>query len=209
MQQPEISIHPLIGRLLFISEAHEKFYYEKLEEVRYQDVYHKALCYCRGISDDTRRNANRIYDFETGCVKTECLHEGWQTSGSVKVVRMAFNLYCNGTPSVDDYKDAEEQINECRQYSVEELFWCAYAPYFWQAIQIRYPETVCPVWRSRLMLKVRLMGTKNDIKWFGKILQRNPKIEVTEFSDLYPNKGTKKFHRAYVEVRKSNVKENQ
>lgn len=59
------------------------------------------------------------------------------------------------------------------------------------------------------MLKVRLMGTKNDIKWFGKILQRNLKIEVTEFSDLYPNKGTKKYHRAYVEVRKSNVKENQ
>ena len=37
----------------FISEAHEKFYYEKLKEVRYQDVYHKALCYCLGISDDT------------------------------------------------------------------------------------------------------------------------------------------------------------
>lgn len=126
--------------IIFISEAHEKFYYEKLKEVRYQDVYHKALCYCLGINDDTRRNANNIYDFKTGCVKTECLHEGWQTSGSVKVVRMAFNLYCNGTPSVDDYKDAEEQINECRQYTVEELFCCAYAPYFWQAIQIRYPE---------------------------------------------------------------------
>lgn len=69
------------------------------------------------------------------------------------------------------------------------------------------PETVCPVWRSRLMLKVRLMGTKNDIKWFGKILQRNSKIEVTEFSDLYPNKGTKKFYRAYVEVKKTNVAE--
>ena len=126
--------------IIFISEAHEKFYYEKLKEVRYQDVYHKALCYCLGINDDTRRNANRIYDFKTGCVKTECLHEGWQTSGSVKVVRMAFNLYCNGTPSVDDYTDAEEQINECRQYTVEELFCGAYAPYFWQAIQIRYPE---------------------------------------------------------------------
>ena len=126
--------------IIFISEAHEKFYYEKLKEVRYQDVYHKALCYCLGINDDTRRNANRIYDFKTGCVKTECLHEGWQTSGSVKVVRMAFNLYCNATPSVDDYTDAEEQINECRQYTVEELFCCAYAPYFWQAIQIRYPE---------------------------------------------------------------------
>ena len=29
------------------------------------------------------------------------------------------------------------------------------------------------------MLKVRLMGTKNDITWFRKILQRNPKVEVT------------------------------
>ena len=57
------------------------------------------------------------------------------------------------------------------------------------------------------MLKVRLMGTKNDITWFGKILNNNSKIEVTEFSDLYPNKGTKKFYRAYVEVRKSNVAE--
>ena len=56
------------------------------------------------------------------------------------------------------------------------------------------------------MLKVRLMGTKNDIKWFGKILQRNPKIKVTEFSDLYPNKGTKKFYRACVEVKKINVR---
>ena len=94
--------------IIFISDAHEKFYYEKLNEVRYKDVYHKALCYCLGISEDTRRNINRIYNFKTGCVKTECLQEGWQTSGSVKVIRMAFNLYCNGTPSVDDYSDAEE-----------------------------------------------------------------------------------------------------
>jgi hypothetical protein len=51
------------------------------------------------------------------------------------------------------------------------------------------------------------MGTKNDITWFGRLLRRSPKIEVTEFSDLYPNKGTKKFYRAYVEVRKSNIEE--
>ena len=39
------------------------------------------------------------------------------------------------------------------------------------------------------MLKVRLMGTKNDIAWFQKILQRHPKIEVMELSELYSNKG--------------------
>ena len=127
-------------KIVFISEAHEKFYYEQLNRVRYQDVYHKTLCYCLGISDDTRRNINSIYDFKSGCVKTECLHEGWQTSGSMKVVRMAFNLYCNSTPSVDDYKDAEEQVNECNRYTVEDLLCCAYAPFFWQAVQIRYPE---------------------------------------------------------------------
>lgn len=128
--------------IIFISDAHEKFYYEKLQEVRYQDVYHRALCYCLGINGDTRKNADRIYNFKTGSVKTKCLHEGWQTSGSLKVVRMAFNLYCNSTPSVWDYEDAEEQVNECRQYTVEDIFCCAYAPYFWQAIQIRYPEYV-------------------------------------------------------------------
>lgn len=130
------------GKIIFISDAHEKFYYEKLKEVRYQDVYHKALCYCLGICNDTRENAYRIYDFKTGNVKTECLHEGWQTSGSQKVVRMAFNLYCNGTPSVYDYEDSEEQLSECKLYSVEDLFCCGYALFFWQAIKIRYPEYV-------------------------------------------------------------------
>ena len=43
--------------IIFISDEHEKFYYEKLKEVRYLDVYHKALCYCLGINNDTRRNA--------------------------------------------------------------------------------------------------------------------------------------------------------
>ena len=81
-----------------------------------------------------------VYDFETGCVKPACLYEGWQTSGSKKIVRMAFNLYCNGTPSVDEDTTTDEQLYECRQYSVEELFCCEYALYFWQAVQIRYPE---------------------------------------------------------------------
>lgn len=44
------------------------------------------------------------------------------------------------------------------------------------------------------MLKIRLMGTKNDITWFKKIMQRHPKVEVLEMSDLYPNKGTDKYY---------------
>ena len=125
----------------FSGQKHKDFYLEYLPKCRYQDVYHEALVYCLGISDDTRRNAERIYDFQSGCVKTECLQEGWITSGSARIVRLAFNLYCNGTPSVSDYEnDAEKALNESREYSVEEVFCCTYAPYFWEAVKIRYPE---------------------------------------------------------------------
>ena len=52
------------------------------------------------------------------------------------------------------------------------------------------------------MLKIRLQGTKNDIKWFKKILERHPKVEVNEFSEFYQNKGTKRYYRVYTEVLK-------
>ena len=56
-----------------------------------------------------------------------------------RVIRMAFNLYCDGMPSV---KCTRQKIEECQNYSVSELFCCSYAPFFWQAIQLRYPEYV-------------------------------------------------------------------
>lgn len=126
--------------ITFKNKEHEKFYHEYLPKCRYQDEYHKALVYCLGISEDTRKNVKRIYDFRTGYVQTECLQEGWITSGSARIVRMAFNLYCNNAPSVNDYEDAEEQLKESRRYTVEDLFYCGYARYFWEAIKIRYPE---------------------------------------------------------------------
>lgn len=39
----------------FKNDKHEKFYLEYLQKCRYQDVYHKALVYRLGISDDTRK----------------------------------------------------------------------------------------------------------------------------------------------------------
>ena len=95
--------------MVFANEEHEKFYYEKLEKARYQDCYHKALIYILGISEDTRSHFSQIYDIKSGYIKTECLHQGWQASRSVRVVRLAFNLYTNGTPSVDDYKRTNDE----------------------------------------------------------------------------------------------------
>lgn len=126
--------------LVFVNEEHEKFYHEKLEQARSQDCYHKALIYILGICEDTRRHFGHIYDIKSGCIKPECLRQGWQTSGSVRVVRLAFNLYTDGTPSVDDCKSKDDQIDECRGYSVGDIFCCSYAMYFWEGIKLRYPE---------------------------------------------------------------------
>ncbi len=130
--------------ITFKNQEHEMFYMNCLSKCKRQDVYHKALVYCLGISGDTRRNVERIFDFKKGSVRSKCLEEGWITSGSAKVVRMAFNLFCNGTPSAYAL-EGEEKIKECRRYTVEDLFCCEYAIYFWEAIKIRYPEYCFPI----------------------------------------------------------------
>ena len=99
-------------KITFKNKEHEKFYNTYLSKCRYQDAYHKSLVYCLGLSEDTRRNVNRIYDFKTGFIKPECLQEGWQTSGSEKIVRIAFNLYTDGTPTTDEYDDTEEGLTD-------------------------------------------------------------------------------------------------
>lgn len=82
--------------IIFNGKEHEEFFWTYLQKCRYQDAYHLALVYCLGIDRDTRAHIDRIYDFRQGTVKTECLYEGWQTRGSLKIVRIAFNLYCKG-----------------------------------------------------------------------------------------------------------------
>ena len=128
----------------FKDRDHEMFYKNVLPRCRRQDVCHKALVYCIGINGDTRQCAERIFDFDQGRVKTECLEEDWITSDSARVIRMAFNLFCNGTPSVSDF-EGDGKVKECQRYTVEELFCCEYAVYFWEAVKLRYPEYCFPV----------------------------------------------------------------
>jgi len=101
--------------IVFKDQEHEMFYRSSMPKCGQQDVYHKALVYCLGISGDTRRNVERIFDFKKGSVKPKCLEEGWITSGSARVVRMAFNLFCNGTPSVRNL-EGKAKLEECRSF---------------------------------------------------------------------------------------------
>ena len=126
--------------IIFRNKEHEEFYHTILSKCQCRDVYHKALAYCLGIDRDIREHIDRIYDFTHGYIKPKCLREGWQTSGSTRTVRLAFNLYCNDEPSRTLCKTKQEKLEESRLYDVEEIFCCGYAPYFVQAVKIRYPE---------------------------------------------------------------------
>ena len=52
------------------------------------------------------------------------------------------------------------------------------------------------------MLKIRAMGTKNDIVWFQKIISRIKKIRIISSSDYLPIVGSKKNYRMYFEIEK-------
>ena len=106
----------MLKEVQFVDDEHEKFFLDNIVRCRYEEVYHHALIYCLGISETTRRNIDSIYDFATVCIKTECLCEDWQTSGSIRIVRLAFCLYCEGTPSVNDMEDVNSKLAECILY---------------------------------------------------------------------------------------------
>ena len=73
-----------MAHMVFKDRKHEKFYYGKLAQARYQDCYHKALIYVLGISEDTRNHFSQIYDIKSGYIRPECLHQaGRQVAVSV------------------------------------------------------------------------------------------------------------------------------
>ena len=39
------------------------------------------------------------------------------------------------------------------------------------------------------MLKIRLQGTVRDIRWFKRILEKNPEIRVLQTSEIFPIRG--------------------
>ncbi|MBQ0043009.1 MAG: hypothetical protein KBS85_06835 [Lachnospiraceae bacterium] len=50
------------------------------------------------------------------------------------------------------------------------------------------------------MVKLRIQGTKIELKKFLKVLARNKLLTLENESEFIPNKGTEKYYRYYAEV---------
>lgn len=109
----------------FSSEEHLKFYETCMAKSRVKDAYHQALFYTMGISPDARRGVSLWFDFAEDQIKPEVLEQGWQTGGSARLTRLAFNLW-NG------FDDSHS--------TPYDLFDCGYAEFMLEGIKLRYPE---------------------------------------------------------------------
>ena len=119
-----------MGAILFNGEAHERFFNQMMARCpRQDDSYCRALFYLLGVCDETRRRIDSMFDFGEMGIKSESLHTPWQTGGTSRLTRLAFNLW-NGW-----MEDGAEHLS-----TPYELFDCGFAPYFLQAIKLRYPE---------------------------------------------------------------------
>lgn len=120
--------------MIFYNSEHEDFYNEKLQLLSSNDVYRQSMFYLLGLTEETRNNFNKIYDVKEKLIKTEVFNEAWQTSTTLIITRLAFNLY-NGYVGENDEENEEIAIN----YAVDNIF-CQkeFAPYFYEAIRIRF-----------------------------------------------------------------------
>ena len=150
----------------FIDDEHEKFWEEKnlvMQKYGKTDVYYKSIVYTLGICETTRSNFDKIFSIENGEINIDSINSAFQTGTSEKVTRMAFSLWnrCN----YDSEKDRQKgKISE--YYNPSEIFCCSYAPYFVEALKIRYPEYF-KVYQNNRTIKVNDTNEKESKNNYG------------------------------------------
>ncbi len=97
-----------------------------------RDPYRAAVAYLIALDRVMYEHMQDVFNFAEGVIKPQCLTKGWQTGTSMKTTRLAFNLW-NG------YCIEGEEDTPSSYYTPEEIF-CSgeYAPYYWQAIRLRF-----------------------------------------------------------------------
>ena len=127
----------------FESRAHYELFEEKIAQLQ-PDCYLKSLIYTLGICHETREHWHTLYDEARREINPDAIRSSWQTSGSIRVTRLAFHLFTNSMPTVNSCDKQNRQIRDCAEcegYSIVELFCDGQAPYFIEAIKLRFPSS--------------------------------------------------------------------
>ena len=118
-------------QIIFRDDRHKKLYRDFCGRMECLDCYHRSLAYLLALDSVLREKSEFVFDFENDGVIFDALYSGFQTVISMKTTRLAFNLW-NGC--CYDIAEKSEVF-----YTPEQIFsFREYAPYYWQAIKIRF-----------------------------------------------------------------------
>lgn len=127
--------------IVFKDDEHEQLYNDLCERMKYLDEYHRAAAYLLSLDDVCNEHIADIFDLQEDVIIPEALERAWQTGTSMKTTRLLFNLWNGYYTDNKTYTDEDGQEKDLPSmyYAPDNIFNCSYAPYYWQAIKMRYP----------------------------------------------------------------------
>lgn len=124
----------------FKNKQHEENYNRFLSLSHSKDSYHKALFYLLALDDSLVNNINSLYSFQEDEIIFEGLDKAFQTSGSLRVTRLAINLFSSVTFSGQYINEDEGYKDDAKNYAPDNIFNDANIFYFFEALLLRFPN---------------------------------------------------------------------
>lgn len=131
--------------MIYRDTTHRDLYEQWIQQTHTKgDVEYSAMFYLLAMDEITRKHINDIFDFEEHSIKPRGLFSApWQTQMTRSTIRLAFNLFNYGICSDRD-ENGEDIPDTADRYTPANIFDNYYAPYYIQAIKIRYPHYCKP-----------------------------------------------------------------
>jgi hypothetical protein len=119
--------------ILFHDNTHKSRFKELLKAYTNNepDSFRTALAYLIALTDETYKNRRRLYDEQERCIIPNGLNAAFQTGTTKRLTLLAFNLFTGSTAFCDDVMQSS-----C---TPDNIFSNELAPYFVEAIKLRYP----------------------------------------------------------------------
>ena len=55
------------------------------------------------------------------------------------------------------------------------------------------------------MIKMRLQGSRNEIRWFLKVLEKDPRFDVEDTSEMFSIKTSNRYKRLYTNIYRKQI----
>lgn len=117
----------------FFNSEHEKTYQKLVKSCGVNnDAERKSLIYLLTLTDDLRNHFEDCYNPTTKLINSDVINSSWVTSTDAKIIRLAYNLFNWGMPTVTkgDNSDAYLPINIFNAVEYQE--------FLFEAIRIRF-----------------------------------------------------------------------